>query len=183
LPRRAGGAALNGATNTDDVGYSTLGARAAAAYALANGMTLMPRASAAWQHAFGEVVPQAALAFQSIGTAFTIAGVPIARDAALVAAGADLRISPRATLGLSYSGLLAAGAGPIRQGQLRLEILSAGKFGPPARRRRRKRFSDGAIYPIRRLNVRSARSVTTRCSGRSRVPSPPPCPGTAPRRI
>ncbi|MGN6143207.1 MAG: autotransporter outer membrane beta-barrel domain-containing protein [Mesorhizobium sp.] len=35
---------------------------------------------------------------------FTIAGVPIAKDAAVLEAGLDFAISERATLGLSYSG-------------------------------------------------------------------------------
>src|SRR5215831_6528026 len=50
------------------------------------GMALIPRVSVAWQHAFGDVTPTAALSFQSIGSGFNILGVPIARDAALVEA-------------------------------------------------------------------------------------------------
>jgi outer membrane autotransporter protein len=107
----AGGiAALAGRSNSEDVGYSTLGVRAATTYQLANGMALTPRASVAWQHAFGDVTPAAALAFQSIGTPFTINGVPIARDAALVSAGADLRVTRQATVGVAYMGNLASNA-------------------------------------------------------------------------
>jgi outer membrane autotransporter protein len=75
-----------------------------------NGMVLTPRASLAWQHAFGDVTPTAALAFESAGIGFTVAGVPIARDAALLDAGFDLPVAPRATLGIAYSGQLAANA-------------------------------------------------------------------------
>jgi outer membrane autotransporter protein len=103
-------AALNVASGHEDVGYSTLGARLAATYRLANGMLLTPRVSAAWEHAFGDVTPAAALAFQSLGTAFTIAGVPLARDSALVDAGLDLRVSPQATVGIAYFGQIAKGA-------------------------------------------------------------------------
>lgn len=70
-------------------------------------MALTPRVSAAWQHAFGDVTPTAALSFQTIGTAFTIAGVPIARDAALVDAGADLALNHYASIGIAYVGQLA----------------------------------------------------------------------------
>jgi outer membrane autotransporter protein len=42
--------------------------------------------------------------------AFTIAGVPIAKNAALVEAGLDLALSKSATLGVSYTGQLAADA-------------------------------------------------------------------------
>jgi outer membrane autotransporter protein len=107
----AGGiAALTGGSNAEDVGYSTLGVRAATTWLLANGMALTPRGSLAWQHAFGDVTPAAALAFQSIGTGFTVAGAPIARDAALVSAGADLQVTPRAAVGIGYTGEIAANA-------------------------------------------------------------------------
>jgi uncharacterized protein with beta-barrel porin domain len=101
-----GVAALNGAADNDNVGYTTLGARAATTLDWW-GMALTPRVSAAWQHAFGEVTPTAALSFQTIDTGFTVAGVPIARDAALVDAGADLALNSRATIGLAYVGQLA----------------------------------------------------------------------------
>ncbi|MGA2290575.1 autotransporter domain-containing protein [Bradyrhizobium sp.] len=102
-----GAAALNGAGNTDDVGYSTLGGRVATSYLLSNGMALIPRFSAAWQHAFDGIAPAAALAFQNTAAGFAISGVPLARDAALVETALDLRVNPHAKLGLSYSGELA----------------------------------------------------------------------------
>jgi outer membrane autotransporter protein len=105
-----GVSALAGAGNRDDVGYSTLGARVATYYLLQNGMALIPRASVAWQHAFGDVTPTAALSFQSIGAGFNILGVPIARDAALVEAGGDLQLTAQAKIGVSYAGQLANSA-------------------------------------------------------------------------
>jgi outer membrane autotransporter protein len=102
-----GAAALAGGNNADNVLYSSLGLRIATSYMLQNGMALVPRFSAAWQHAFGDVTPSAALAFQSTGTAFTISGVPLARDAALVEAGFNLRVNPQMKLGASYTGELA----------------------------------------------------------------------------
>src|SRR5262249_40299800 len=51
-----GGVGALGASSTqNDVNYSTLGARWASNYLIPNGMMLMPRASLAWQHAFGTV--------------------------------------------------------------------------------------------------------------------------------
>jgi len=102
-----GAAALTGFGDSFDTGYSTLGLRAATSLPLANGMVLIPRASAAWQHAFNDVVPAATLAFLSTGAAFAVAGVPIARDSALVEAGLDLAVTARAVLGVSYVGQLA----------------------------------------------------------------------------
>jgi outer membrane autotransporter protein len=103
-------AALSGASAKENIGYSFLGVRAATALPLANGTVLIPRGMLQWQHAFGDVTPATALAFQSTGAAFSIAGVPIARDAALVEAGLDWRFSPWAKLGAFYQGELAAHA-------------------------------------------------------------------------
>jgi outer membrane autotransporter protein len=89
-----------------DVEYSTLGLRAATTMAW-NSVTVTPHASAAWLHAFGEVTPDAALAFASSGVGFVTFGVPLAENSLLVEAGLDLNLSPTATLGVSYSGQLA----------------------------------------------------------------------------
>ncbi|MBV8321718.1 MAG: autotransporter domain-containing protein [Hyphomicrobiales bacterium] len=105
-----GVSALSGASNNSDVGYSTLGARWASNYPMADGTILTPRASVAWQHAFGTVTPTAALTFRNTGQAFGIWGVPIARDAALVEAGGDLQVSAQATVGIFYAGQLATNA-------------------------------------------------------------------------
>jgi outer membrane autotransporter protein len=99
-----GAAALSGAGNTESVGFSSLGMRLATNYMLQNGMILTPRVSLAWQHSFSGIPPAAVLAFASTGPAFTIAGVPLARDSALVDAGVALRINPNARIGMSYSG-------------------------------------------------------------------------------
>jgi len=105
-----GVAALGASGTQDDVNYSTLGARWASTYLMPNGMTLMPRASLAWQHAFGTATPSALLTFQSTGATFGILGLPIARDAALLEAGSDLQLGPQTKVGLSYVGQLANSA-------------------------------------------------------------------------
>ncbi len=103
-------AALSGSGGTDNIGYVTLGARAATNYILHDNIVLTPRASLGWQHTFGEVVPTAALDFQSTATSFGVAGLPLARDAALVEAGADVRLTPHAAIGVSYVGQHASSA-------------------------------------------------------------------------
>ena len=105
-----GVAALSGSSVNENIGYSSLGVRAATALPLANGTVLVPRGSLQWQHAFGDVTPAAALAFQGTGAAFSVAGVPIARDTALIESGFDWRFSPQARLGAYYQGELAAHA-------------------------------------------------------------------------
>ncbi len=101
-------AALNSRGFDQDVGYSTLGLRAATAFAW-NGVTVAPHVSAAWQHAFDDVTPGAALAFASTGIGFDVTGVPLAEDTALIEAGLDLSLGPNATAGLSYSGQFGDG--------------------------------------------------------------------------
>ena len=105
-----GAAVLSGSGASENLGYSTLGIRAATALPLANGTVLVPRASVQWQYAFGDVTPTAGLAFQGTGAGFTVAGIPIARNTALVEGGVDWRFSPQAKLGASYQGELAAHA-------------------------------------------------------------------------
>jgi outer membrane autotransporter protein len=100
-------AALSAGSTKDSVGYSSLGLRAATDIMLANGTAIVPRAAVAWQHAFDSVTPTAAVAFQSTGAAFSVAGVPIAREAALVEGGLDLRFTPHSKIGAAYTGELA----------------------------------------------------------------------------
>jgi outer membrane autotransporter protein len=67
-------------------------------------VTVTPHVSAAWQHAFGDVRTGAALAFASTGIGFTVTGVPLDEETALIEAGLDFNLSPTATLGVSYAG-------------------------------------------------------------------------------
>ncbi|WP_349236887.1 autotransporter domain-containing protein [Bosea sp. Tri-54] len=59
-----------------------MGLRASTTFAL-QGMDLTLRGGLAWRHAFGDVTPTAALAFAG-SSSFTVAGLPIARDAGAV---------------------------------------------------------------------------------------------------
>jgi len=99
-------AGLTSGGSTDDLGYSTLGLRAATLLRF-EGMRATPHASVAWQHAFGDVTPGAALAFNTNGIGFGITGVPIKQDTALIEAGLGVEIAPDATFALSYQGQLA----------------------------------------------------------------------------
>ncbi|MGI9078276.1 MAG: autotransporter outer membrane beta-barrel domain-containing protein [Gemmatimonadaceae bacterium] len=89
---RGGAAALAPRANSFEVGFATLGIRAASMIPLGHDMVLVPRAALAWQHAFSSVTPLAAVAFENTAAAFVVAGVPIARDSLLAEAGLDLAI-------------------------------------------------------------------------------------------
>lgn len=99
-------AALRARNLDENVGYSTLGLRLGTVWRWQDTI-VVPHLSAAWQHAFDDVTPEAALAFASTGIGFAVTGVPLAQDSALIDAGADLALAPNMTLGASYSGQLA----------------------------------------------------------------------------
>jgi outer membrane autotransporter protein len=103
-----GAAALTSAGSNTDATFTTLGLRGSTDFAL-GGINATARGTLGWRHAFGDVTPTSTFAFAG-GNAFTIAGVPIARDAAVVEAGFDLKLAANATLGLSYSGQFGGGA-------------------------------------------------------------------------
>jgi outer membrane autotransporter protein len=97
-----GPAALKSDSEATDNTFTTLGLRAATGFEL-GAMPASLRAMAGWRHAFGDMQPEATLAFDGSAD-FVIAGAPIARDAAVLEAGFDLAISSDATFGITYSG-------------------------------------------------------------------------------
>ncbi|HUG57588.1 MAG TPA: autotransporter domain-containing protein [Candidimonas sp.] len=102
-----GSAALSGQPGSDAQTNTTLGLRAQTGFTLGQAVGQL-RATLGWRHAFGDVTPQSTQAFQG-GQAFTVAGAPIARDAALTELGIDIAVARHATLGLSYSGQFGGG--------------------------------------------------------------------------
>jgi outer membrane autotransporter protein len=101
-------ASLRGRDTDQDVGYSALGVRVATTMHWGS-MLVTPHVSAAWQHAFDDVTPGAALAFTSTGIGFNVTGVPLAEDSALIDAGLDFAVGTNATAGVSYSGQFGDG--------------------------------------------------------------------------
>jgi uncharacterized protein with beta-barrel porin domain len=99
--------ALRGRNIDEEVGYSTLGLRAGTIWHWRE-TVVAPHVSAAWQHAFDDVTPDAVLAFASTGIGFTVTGVPLAEDSALIEAGLDFALGRAMTLGVSYAGQLAS---------------------------------------------------------------------------
>jgi outer membrane autotransporter protein len=102
-----GFAALSGAAQTASATNVTLGLRAETRLALGE-IEATARGMVGWQHGMGGVLPTATHVF-STGDAFTVAGSAMARDAALVEAGLDLRLTPNANLGMTYNGQFGSG--------------------------------------------------------------------------
>ncbi len=96
-------ASLRGVNLDQDVGYTSLGLRAATTMHWGQ-MLVTPHISAAWLHAFDDVTPGASLAFATTGIGFAIDGVPLAEDSALLDAGLDFAMSDRVSAGVSYTG-------------------------------------------------------------------------------
>ncbi|QND53427.1 autotransporter domain-containing protein [Phyllobacterium sp. 628] len=101
--------ALSSNGDTTDLTTTTLGLRASHGFAICDATILTAHGMAGWRHAFGDTTPTANLAFAS-GSAFSIDGLPIAQDTALVEAGFDVNIGKATSLGISYNGQFSANA-------------------------------------------------------------------------
>jgi fibronectin-binding autotransporter adhesin len=100
-------AGLRGHSESGSTTFTTLGLRASTKLEL-GGTAATLRGMVGWRHAFGDVSQTAALAFMG-GNAFTVAGVPVAKNAAVVEAGLDFAVKQDLTLGVSYNGQFGNG--------------------------------------------------------------------------
>ncbi|WP_238322053.1 autotransporter outer membrane beta-barrel domain-containing protein [Komagataeibacter europaeus] len=99
-----GNAALVGRAMDTGTTYSTFGLRMSSILR-AGAVMLVPNASFAYRHAFGELTPTTREYFaQGGGTTFDIAGVPLSENAAVVDAGLKAVMSDRIDVGVSYIG-------------------------------------------------------------------------------
>lgn len=105
---QGGAAALAGESGSTNSTFTTVGVRGSIDFALGNQTVVKASGTPGWRHAFGNVVPTSTLAFAG-GSPFVVAGVPIARNAALVEAGLDFQITPSASLGVTYGGQFGSG--------------------------------------------------------------------------
>ncbi|MBB5751806.1 autotransporter outer membrane beta-barrel domain-containing protein [Prosthecomicrobium pneumaticum] len=97
-------AALSSEDAETDTVFTTLGLRASTGFAVGD-VKVTLRGMAGWQHAEGDVTPDARLTFGT-GASFDSVGTPMAKNALVTEAGFDLALSPNASLGASYAGHL-----------------------------------------------------------------------------
>jgi outer membrane autotransporter protein len=102
-----GAAALTASGQNQAAFFTTLGLRGETNVKLGK-MNANLRGMLGWRHAFGNT-PTSTHGFVSGGSAFTVAGVPVARDALVLEAGVDVNLSDSAKIGLSYSGQFGSG--------------------------------------------------------------------------
>lgn len=103
-----GSAALTADAFDVNATFATLGLRASTSFDV-DGVSVTARGLLGWRHAFGDMTPDAALRFASGSDAFSIAGVPIDRDAVVLDLGLDVALTPDATVGISYGGQFGSG--------------------------------------------------------------------------
>jgi outer membrane autotransporter protein len=99
---RGGDAALTAKAGTTEDTFTTLGVRPSTEISWGD-FNATVRGMAGWRHAFGDVAPNSVVSFAG-SDAFTVTGVPIARDAGVVEAGLDFNVSGNITAGLTYGG-------------------------------------------------------------------------------
>ena len=102
-----GSAALNGQSDSNKQTTSTLGLRGLMNFTVGQTEGRV-QATLGWRHAFGDVQPESTMSFDG-GQAFTVAGAPIARDAALAELGVETALTRNATIGLNYTGQFGGG--------------------------------------------------------------------------
>ncbi|MDP9965606.1 outer membrane autotransporter protein [Variovorax paradoxus] len=101
---RGGLAALYGYGGSTDATFSTLGVRAS----LQASESTRLRGMLGWRHAFGDTTPTSTHAFGG-SLPFTIAGVPLAKNVAVLEAGVETQLRPDLALSASYSGQFGDG--------------------------------------------------------------------------
>jgi outer membrane autotransporter protein len=103
-----GTAALTSPSANTDATFTTIGLRGSTSFDM-GGTVVTAQGMLGWRHAFSDVTPDAVMRFAGGGNAFSIGGVPIARNAAAVEAGLDFALSPAATFGVTYGGQFGSG--------------------------------------------------------------------------
>jgi outer membrane autotransporter protein len=114
-----GAAALAGRSGSTGTTFSTLGVHASTELDVGTAKATA-KATIGWRHAFGGATPASTLSFAGGSDAFTVAGTPIARNAAVVNAGLDFAIGRNTTLGVSYNGQFGSG---VRDHGVRASLL------------------------------------------------------------
>ncbi|WP_159272832.1 autotransporter domain-containing protein [Variovorax boronicumulans] len=96
-------AALQARSGSANVGLSTLGLRASTALRLGS-VDATLKGMVGWRRAYGDLTPFTSVALSGATGFSDIAGVAIAKNAAVLQLGLDFAFSPRATFGVSYGG-------------------------------------------------------------------------------
>jgi outer membrane autotransporter protein len=105
---QGGAAALSSKSSSTGTAFSTLGLHASTNVDFGGGVQATAKGTLGWRHAFGNTTPTSQMALSG-GNAFTVAGVPVAKNAAVLDAGLDFKVGKNTTLGVSYNGQFGSG--------------------------------------------------------------------------
>jgi outer membrane autotransporter protein len=105
---KGGSAALRGDDEDETLLTSSLGVRGQTTYDLGNFGAVL-RGSLAWQHAFGDEQFDRTMTFADGGQDFTVRGVELDRDTAVLGVGTLVNVSANAAVSLDYEGRFASG--------------------------------------------------------------------------
>jgi outer membrane autotransporter protein len=97
--------ALQSESQHNQVTFSTLGVQATKNLTVQR-TEVMLQGGLGWRHAYGDVRPTTRLTFTG-GNPSTVKGVAVARDTAVINAGAELQVGKHARVGLHYAGNIA----------------------------------------------------------------------------
>lgn len=98
---------MNGESQRSAITTTTLGLRGEFRFQSV-GMPGRVYAMAGWRHAFGDLDPTTTMAFHD-SASFTVAGAPLAQDAAVMQFGVDMRLTESASVGVAYNGQFGGG--------------------------------------------------------------------------
>lgn len=101
---RGGSAALYAEGDSTEATFSTLGVRSS----LQAGASTRLRGMLGWRHAFGDTTPTSTHSFSG-SVPFTLTGVPLARNVAVLEAGVETQLRPNLALSASYAGQVGNG--------------------------------------------------------------------------
>ena len=87
--------------------FSTIGVRGDKQFNVGRTQVTL-RGALGWRYALGDIAPSSTNAFIT-GSPFSVSGVPIARNAAILNAGFDIQISQHTSVGLYYQGQFGGG--------------------------------------------------------------------------
>lgn len=101
---RGGPAALYAEGDSTEATFSTLGVRSS----LQAGASTRLRGMLGWRHAFGDTTPTSTHSFNG-SVPFTLTGVPLARNVAVLEAGMETQLRPNLALSATYAGQVGNG--------------------------------------------------------------------------
>ncbi len=102
-----GAAALSGKSQSNSTTFTTIGLRATSTFELGTTEADV-HGGIGWRHAFNRINPKTDLSFGN-QSSFSVKGTPIAKNAAVLEAGLNVKLGKTSTVGIAYQGQFGSG--------------------------------------------------------------------------